>query len=220
MAKFWLAFGLAALIGWERESPDRPAGLRTHILVCLGSCLAMIISQSVAGERFDPGRVGAQVITGVGFLGAGTVIRSGHIVRGLTTAASLWAISVVGLAVGLGWYAGAAVFTGGQYIALAVVRRVEIKYGVKPGAETTLTFEINCTQCDLEAARRVIEGFGCRLQTFEFLPRDEEGREAIILRVSAPRTTEPEVVRDALNDLPGVSRVDWNEVPREPGVRE
>jgi len=215
MIKLWVAFGLAALIGWERESPERPAGLRTHILVCLGSCLAMMISQSVAGDNFDPGRVAAQVITGVGFLGAGTVIRSGQMVRGLTTAASLWAIAVVGLAVGVGWYAGAGIFTGGQFIALAVLRRAEIRFGVKPSAHATLVFELDCSKCDVEAARNIIEGFGCRLLAFEFLSKDEKGREVVTLRVSAPQGLKPELVRTGLRSLPGVDAVAWHEVPRE-----
>lgn len=133
LAQLGAAFGLGAIIGWERESPERPAGLRTHILVCIGSCLAMIISQTVSGDKFDPGRVAAQVITGVGFLGAGTVIRSGHAVRGLTTAASLWAISIVGLAVGMRWLTGAALFTAAQFVTLAVVRRIEVRLGAKRG---------------------------------------------------------------------------------------
>ena len=220
LIKLGLAFGLAALIGWERASPERAAGLRTHILVCLGACLAMLISQAVAGDKSDPGRVAAQVITGVGFLGAGTVIRSGHMVRGLTTAASLWAIAVVGLAVGVGWYAGAAIFTGGQFIALTLVRKAEVRFGVKPGAQTSLVFEMNCTECDLEAARGVIEGFGCRLQTFELLPRDEEGAETIILRVAAPQGIQPGLVSNALTDLHGVAAVEWQDVPREPWTRQ
>lgn len=220
MAKLGVSFALAALIGWERESPERPAGLRTHILVCLGSCLAMMVSASLAGTRFDPARVAAQVITGVGFLGAGTVIRSGHVVRGLTTAASLWAIAVVGLAVGCGWYAGALAFTAGQYVALAVVRRLEVRFGAKAGTLITLTFEISCVRCDLESARSAIEGYGCRLQTFHLSPADEEGHESITLRVAAPHGIQPEVLKSALSKLDGVLGVEWQETPREPWARD
>jgi len=215
LAKLGAAFGLAALIGWERESPERPAGLRTHILVCLGSCLAMLLSKSLAGDRFDPARVAAQVITGVGFLGAGTVIRSGHMVRGLTTAASLWAIAVVGMAVGAGWYAGAGIFAAGQFVALAVVRRAEVRLGAKAGSRTNLVFEMSCMQCDLQSARNVIEDFGCRLQAFEMHPRDEEGREMITLRISAPYGMQPQLLQDALSGVSGVSSVEWHQVPGE-----
>lgn len=96
-----LALLLGGAIGWERERHARPAGLRTHILVCVGSALIAQVSQSF-GVNGD--RIAAQVVTGVGFLGAGTIIResSGNSVHGLTTAASLWAIAGVGIAVGYG----------------------------------------------------------------------------------------------------------------------
>jgi putative Mg2+ transporter-C (MgtC) family protein len=96
---------LAGLIGIERESHRRPAGLRTHILVSLGSCLIMLIS--IYGCRIgnrDPFRLAAQVVSGIGFLGAGTILHEGPTIRGLTTAASLWVVAGVGLAMGCGLY--------------------------------------------------------------------------------------------------------------------
>ncbi len=99
---------LGGVVGYERERADKPAGLRTHILVCLASTLIMLLSIHVSAlypeERFDPGRIAAQVISGMGFLGAGTIIRQGNIVRGLTTAASLWFVAGLGLAIGAGFY--------------------------------------------------------------------------------------------------------------------
>jgi putative Mg2+ transporter-C (MgtC) family protein len=93
---------LGGLIGLERETHGRPAGLRTHILVCMGSALFALCSYSVAGTRFDPGRVTAQIVTGIGFLGAGTIMRQGSAVRGLTTAASIWTVAAIGIAVAIG----------------------------------------------------------------------------------------------------------------------
>ena len=104
--KLVISLVLSGLIGFERETHDRPAGLRTHILVSVGSTLITLcsysISQSVAGVIFDPGRVTAQIVTGVGFLGAGTIIHQGSMVRGLTTAASIWTVAGIGIAVGIG----------------------------------------------------------------------------------------------------------------------
>lgn len=98
------------IIGFERGRAGRPAGLRTHILVCLGSTLAILTNQYVY-ERYgisDPTRLGAQVISGIGFLGAGTIIVTGrHQVKGLTTAAGLWATACMGLAIGIGFYKAA-----------------------------------------------------------------------------------------------------------------
>ncbi len=106
-----LAIILGGVIGMERESRHRPAGFRTHILVCLGSATIMVMSelmftkyQAKFGITFDPTRIAAQVVSGIGFLGAGTIIHYGSNVRGLTTAASLWAMSAIGLAVGAGFY--------------------------------------------------------------------------------------------------------------------
>lgn len=108
------AIGAGALIGWERETRDRPAGMRTHMLVCLASCLLIVASRSAAFfgldsiDNFqmvaDPARMAAGVITGVGFLGAGTIFREQDFIKGLTTAASIWAVSAIGIAIGLGAY--------------------------------------------------------------------------------------------------------------------
>lgn len=95
------------LIGMEREFNNRPAGLRTHVLVALGSCLIMIISMYGFSGYADPSRLAAQVVSGIGFLGAGTILNKGNAIRGLTTAASLWVCGGIGLAVGNGYYVGA-----------------------------------------------------------------------------------------------------------------
>ena len=107
---------LGGIIGSERESQRMPAGFRTHILVCLGSCLTMLISQFafIAYEGtvdIDPTRIGAQVVSGIGFLGAGAIIRHGVSVKGITTAASIWADACIGLACGTGFYTGAVIAT-------------------------------------------------------------------------------------------------------------
>lgn len=105
------AMAVGTVIGTEREYSHRPAGMRTHILVALGSCAVMLTSQllftqySAYGALPDPARLPAQVITGVGFLGAGTILREGPTVRGLTTAASLWSVACLGVAAGAGYYA-------------------------------------------------------------------------------------------------------------------
>ena len=100
--KLVIAAVLGGLIGLERETHGRPAGLRTHILVCLGSTLFALSSYAIAGTLFDPGRVTAQIVTGIGFLGAGTIIRQGSVIRGLTTAASIWIVAAIGVAVAIG----------------------------------------------------------------------------------------------------------------------
>lgn len=105
MFRLFLSSVLAGFIGLERESHGRPAGLRTHILVSLGSCLMMIISiYGFSTLNRDPLRMAAQVVSGIGFLGAGTILHEGLTIKGLTTAASLWLVSGIGLALGCGLY--------------------------------------------------------------------------------------------------------------------
>lgn len=100
-----LAFVAGGLIGYQREKAEKPAGLRTHILVCIGSALITLVSIYGFGKMgADPSRIVAQIVSGIGFLGAGTIFRFGPSVKGLTTAASLWAICGVGIAIGVGLY--------------------------------------------------------------------------------------------------------------------
>lgn len=95
---------LGGLIGLERERIQRPAGLRTHMLVSLGATLFTILSLSSFGSEADPSRIAGGIVTGIGFLGAGTVIQSREWVRGLTTAAGLWTVAAIGMACGVGRY--------------------------------------------------------------------------------------------------------------------
>jgi len=125
-----LACVLGGLIGIERERTKHPAGFRTHILVCVGSALVMLCNLFIYEKyRFmvniDPARLGAQVISGIGFLGAGTILKEGATVKGLTTAASLWTVAGIGLSVGLGFYSGAAVATVLVLITLMLFSRFE-----------------------------------------------------------------------------------------------
>lgn len=110
IVRLLLAVILGGIIGFERGRAGRPAGLRTHILVCLGSAMAIMTNQFIAQEYegADPTRIAAQVVSGIGFLGAGTIIVTGrHQVKGLTTAAGLWATACMGLAIGIGFYKAA-----------------------------------------------------------------------------------------------------------------
>jgi len=125
-----LSLVLGGLIGLERQIHRRDAGLRTHILVCLGSCLIMLTSLYVFDiyinkVPLDPARIAANVITGIGFLGAGTIIRDREGVRGLTTAASLWVVAAIGLAIGCGFYSAGFFTTILALVALLILRYAE-----------------------------------------------------------------------------------------------
>jgi putative Mg2+ transporter-C (MgtC) family protein len=131
VVKLIIASLLGGIIGWERERRGRPAGLRTHILVCVGVTLMMVVSEHIFERyktfaadsiiRVDPARIAAQVVTGIGFLGAGTIMRLKTTVRGLTTAASLWVVAGIGLAIGSSCYIPAILTTILALIALLLV---------------------------------------------------------------------------------------------------
>ena len=143
---------LGGAIGVERELRDREAGIRTHLLVSLGSALFTIISAYGFHEflasgatvvRADPTRIAAQIVTGIGFLGAGAIIREGLSVRGLTTAATLWVVAAIGMACGAGWYGAALVTTLFTILALGPLRILAYKTieRMKP-EENRLTIEL------------------------------------------------------------------------------
>ncbi len=138
-----VAFILSALVGLEREVRRHEAGLRTHIMVCLGSTLTMLTSLHVfdiykSQAPVDPTRIAAGVITGIGFLGAGTIMRSQDHIKGLTTASTLWVVAALGLSVGCGFYKTSMYVTVLVLTVLLFLRRVEwglLKKGVTYGSE-------------------------------------------------------------------------------------
>ena len=135
LLRLLMAAAFGSLIGFERERLLWSAGIRTHMLVCVGACLIMIVSafgfaDSLSSKNvvLDPSRVAAQVVSGIGFLGAGAILARGEIVRGLTTAASIWTVAAIGLAVGGGLYFAAAVSTAVILGILAGIKPLEEAY--------------------------------------------------------------------------------------------
>jgi putative Mg2+ transporter-C (MgtC) family protein len=136
VARLLVAMVLGGLVGMERQTRGRAAGLRTNILVCLGSAAIIVAFQKLSLDihvgaesaiRMDPARAAAGVITGIGFLGAGTIVKSNDFVRGLTTAASIWVVSAIGVTVGLGEYVIAIALTLLVLVALYALHRLPIK---------------------------------------------------------------------------------------------
>ncbi|MGL6197985.1 MAG: MgtC/SapB family protein [Lachnospiraceae bacterium] len=136
-------------VGAQRAHASRPAGIRTHILVALGSCIVMITScimyyetiKVFGTEPSDPGRLGAQVINGIGFLGAGAILRDGFNVRGLTTAASVWIVACLGLAVGMGYFILSLIGTAMSFITLIGFDRIQQRLRMHKRPELDLQLE-------------------------------------------------------------------------------
>jgi putative Mg2+ transporter-C (MgtC) family protein len=123
------SFVLGGMIGWVREKEGKSAGLRTHILVCVGSALFMLLSSEMTARSgiADPGRIAAGVVAGIGFIGAGCILRAKGTVKGITTAASIWVTAAIGIAAGTGFYVGAIVTTLLALVTLQLLRNVEKK---------------------------------------------------------------------------------------------
>jgi putative Mg2+ transporter-C (MgtC) family protein len=126
-----VSFLCGAAVGIERERQEKPAGLRTLILICVGSTIFTMASMSPALGVRDPARIAAQIVTGVGFLGAGSILRERHGIRGLTTAASIWSISAVGIVVGAGYAAAGFFFALAILFILGFVSRAEERLGAR-----------------------------------------------------------------------------------------
>ena len=148
MLRLLCAMLIGVVIGTEREYTHRPAGMRTHMLVALGACAVMITSQLIFfqyrpfGATPDPARLSAQVITGVGFLGAGTILREGTSIKGLTTAASIWAVACLGVAVGAGFFAVGLLGAVCMLITLIVFEWLQNK--LMHGRDETYSFCVTC----------------------------------------------------------------------------
>jgi len=130
--KLLLAVALGGLVGLERESSQKPAGFRTNILICVGATMMMILSGLLLQGQEETGnsltRIAAGVITGIGFIGAGTIIQARGTIVGLTTAATLWAMAGLGLVIGAGYYWVAVIFTGVIILTLVIFRHIEAQY--------------------------------------------------------------------------------------------
>lgn len=177
------------LVGLEREQANRPAGLRTHVLVCVGSALIMQVSLAMwhlTGEgqlgNGDPGRIAAQVVSGIGFLGAGTIMREGVNIRGLTTAASLWVVAGVGLAVGAKLYLPAFITVMAAMVTLKTMSRFERQI-VGKGGEHTLVLHVTDTPGRLGALGTVCGRRGASIKGVDVRPGSIPGTVEISLRV-------------------------------------
>ena len=148
---------LGGIVGLERDLKGKPSGMRTSILMCVGSALVMILSVEVArdaGPPSDPGRIAAQVVTGVGFIGAGMILRSRVSVTGLTSAASIWFVAAVGLVIGYGNYVIGSVATLLILITLTLLDRVEKRFG---RSRQIHVVRLNARRSSIGEVRRVLE---------------------------------------------------------------
>jgi len=207
-----LAAVLSGIIGFEREIHGRAAGLRTTILVGVGSCLIMITSMHLHaiyanGGNVDPSRIAAQVVSGIGFLGAGTIIRFRASIRGLTTAAGLWAVAGIGLAVGSGFYSAALMTTTIIFLVLVALSDFERK--IKKEFDKTLKIEANGNIEQLCQITKVVSSFHAEIKDIEIKPSLDETSFKIDFNLKLYTLKLTNQITEALLKVKGVSTVKW-----------
>ena len=197
IVRLLVAVILGGIVGYERQSRNKSAGLRTHILVSLGSCLIMIVSLNVSLNSFftygltnaDPERIAAQVVSGIGFLGAGTILanKKGLNVIGLTTAASLWVVAAIGLATGAGYWITACVTTLFVYLVLTILSRLDRR--IQACSPTTCQYDFVITMTNLPGQSKIGDYFGGKdisICEFYTVSGGENRKADIFISVEAP----------------------------------
>ncbi|MEP6909277.1 MAG: MgtC/SapB family protein [Actinomycetota bacterium] len=208
---------LGGAIGIEREIRERQAGLRTHVLVAVGAALFTLVSaygwhdfhfSQASGVTYDPTRIAAQIVTGIGFLGAGAIIRQGISVRGLTTAASLWVVAAIGIAAGAGYYSGAVITTVVVLVSLWPLRILAYKVieRIRPG-EQRLEVDLRANESP-SVLLDAIETHGGAVRAFEVEDSQDRRRVVLDVRLDAHRS---HAVTAALMRLEHVLGVRWTE---------
>jgi putative Mg2+ transporter-C (MgtC) family protein len=212
--RLFLAVVLGGLIGWEREHNNHPAGFRTHILVSLGSALIMLLSIYGFSEfvyepnvRTDPARLAAQVVSGIGFLGAGTILRHGFSVTGLTTAASLWVVSGIGLSAGAGFYYPAILTTALALISLELLNRVEHLLFVSR-RQKTLRIRVKDRPGTLGDLATILAQFGASIRRVSIEEEDpDEEMIDIVFTIRMPEKFPESDLIEKLRQVEGVMAV-------------
>jgi putative Mg2+ transporter-C (MgtC) family protein len=204
-----LAAVLGALVGWQREIHHQPAGLRTHIILVVGAALCMTLSIDVALQfratalNGDPGRIAAQIVSGIGFLGAGAIIREGFTVKGLTTATSLWTMAVVGMTVGMGYYLTSVVVTLLIFVVLTVLNSVEKRY-IHPHLEITITLKADDRKGLMDEVKKVLMDKGRRIISLGIRRNLEDRNVGIEADIDVTESDPTESLVDDLSAIKGV----------------
>jgi len=209
-----VAGGLSAAIGLERQLRERTAGMRTHLMVGVGSCVFTLVSAYAwhdftfgRGVNFDPTRIAAQIVTGIGFLGAGAIIRQGISIRGLTTAATLWVVAGIGMAAGAGYYQGAVLGTAVVLLALWPLRYFAQAISGRLH-QARLIVEVRTGESAGPVLRALEEG-GADPRSLEF--DEERGRRRMVVDVRLSEHSTPTGLVARLTECPEVVGAEWAE---------
>jgi len=203
---------LGAVIGVEREISNQPAGMRTHIVLVTGAALAMTLSINLSMQFSgsapggDPARLAAQVLSGIGFLGAGAILRFGATIKGLTTAASLWTMAVVGLATGAGYFGIAGGVTALLLVVLTLINLLEDRY-INPNVTVEFTIVIEDEPGVVPKIRAILQENSRALEAFRLRHHVRHQRFRVDAIVRLRRNDDVEALQQKLSELKGVKIV-------------
>ena len=195
LGKLLISMALGTAVGLERELSDKPAGLKTNVLICLGSTIFTILSVKLSGNGGDPGRVAAQIASGIGFLGAGAIMRDGEQVTGLTTAATIWIVAAIGMGAGLGYHTLAALGTLGALAVQVAMTPLDI---IVDGLRQRHTFKILSAAEDqsIEAIAKIIKSHGIHVMRRKVMKKNHLFNSEWV--TSGPQHSQENVVRELL----------------------
>jgi putative Mg2+ transporter-C (MgtC) family protein len=208
--RLFLAAFLGGLVGLERESVNKAAGLRTHTLVALGACLIMLTSVEIFkinGPGTDSSRIAAQVVSGIGFLGAGTIMRSSFGIKGLTTAASLWIVAAIGLAVGLGSYLAAITATGIVFIVLLLMPQFESRVKSSPRKYKTVEIIMADQPGQLGLVSTTLGKNNINIRKVNIEEVEGESIIRVVFSIILPYYLKEEEVSESLRTIRGIEQV-------------
>ncbi len=211
LIRFLISFVLGTLVGLERETHNQPAGLRTHILISIGSTMVMLISIYIPQtftefQNGDPGRIAAQVVSGIGFLGAGAIMKFGANVKGLTTAASIWAMAAVGLAVGAGMYLVSLIGVAVVLFALTVMDLFE-KWLFKERTLRRIELTVRKKALDHQAYEAIFKQFDVKVNASGVERTGTDPTDRLTYMVGVTRRLDLARLIAALEDMPGMVSV-------------
>ncbi|HZH71683.1 MAG TPA: MgtC/SapB family protein [Mariniphaga sp.] len=209
LVRILISFLMGSLIGLEREINNQPAGLRTHILISIGSTLVMLISLYIPqnGELTgDPGRIAAQVVSGIGFLGAGAILKFGADIKGLTTAASIWATAAVGMAVGAGMYSISIISVVVIFFALTVMNIFEKSF-FRERSLRKIEVVVKKRYSSLNGIKKVLDDFDVKISSTGFDRNVNDATDKFFFIVGVTSDLDVQKLADALEHQEGIVAV-------------
>ncbi len=208
--QLFLSLILGGIIGIDRELKRKPGGLRTHILICMGATFIMIISKKATLGSGDPSRIAAQVISGIGFIGGGVIMRYGFNIKGITTAATIWVVTAIGLGIGISLYWEAIYLAFISMFVLFFINKLEHKF-FGGGNYKFLVVDLKDIEIDNEEIKKILERFKLKSKTIDIEKMITKNKTRFKFLINIPRDMDLELVIKELTKLKRIQKISVEE---------